>query len=124
MRLFLVFPIVRTHDCRRLFPNECIDKETDAYEDERNAQTLPHVEDHIVLERNLRLLDEFYQESHSEADDEEYADKCASIQFVEFVSVHPYQDYSQYEIAERLINLCRMFRLGFVPQIEYESPRK
>ena len=51
----------------RLFRMDCtgrkladgrIDKETDTEKDERDAEPLPHVEKHILLEFHLRVLDE------------------------------------------------------------------
>ena len=65
-RLCLLF--LRMDDHRRLLLYMGINKEGYTQDDERNAEKLSHVQDHILLESHLRLLDELYQETHSKQD--------------------------------------------------------
>ena len=99
-------------------------KEADAKKDERDAQKLTHVQDHILLETNLRFLDELDEEAHAEASDEEGSDEEASVELVQTESVHKDLEHSEEEIAQGLIKLRRMFRLGLAAELEDEAPWK
>ena len=60
----------------RRFPfYKTVDQKSDAEKYKRYAQNLSHIQYHILLEPDLRLLYEFYQESHTEEHDEKYAYK-------------------------------------------------
>ena len=63
----------------RLFLYMAVNQEADAEKDERNAEPLAHIQNHILLESDLRLLDEFNQETHAEAADEEGSDEESAI---------------------------------------------
>ena len=121
-RFFTV--LVRNDSLCRLFSDECINQESDADEDERNAEDLPHVENHVVLECDLRFLDELYEETHTETYDEEYADECSAIYLLQIELIHAQEHDSENQVAQCLVNLGRMFRFGFAPQVEDEAPRK
>ena len=108
----------------RLFLYMAVNQEADAEKDERNAEPLSHIQNHILLESDLRLLDEFYQEAHSEASDEECTDEEAAVQFRKSVFIHQYLEDTQKEIAQGLIKLGRMLWFGLSPELEYEAPRK
>ena len=109
--------------CRHL-ADEGVNQEADTYENERNTENLSHVQSHSFLESNLRFLDEFYKETHSEKYDEEDADECAPINLVQFEPVHPEEDETENQIAECLIQLRRVFRLGLSAKLENKAPRK
>lgn len=119
------FTIGLRHDgfCR-LFSDKRINQESDADKDERNAENLSHIENHIVLECHLRFLDEFYEESHAETYDEEYADECSAIYLLQIELIHAQEHDSENQVAQCFVNLGRMFRFGFAPQVEDEAPRK
>ena len=68
--------LLRMHGLGRLLLHKGIYQETYTYEDERYAQPLAHVQDHILFESDLRFLDELYEESHSEKDNEEHPYKA------------------------------------------------
>ena len=121
-RFFTV--LFRNDSLRRLFPDECINQEPYADEDERNAENLSHVEDHVVLECYLRFLDKLYEEAHAETYDEEYADECSAINLLQIEPIHAQEHDSENQVAQCLVNLGRMFRFGFAPQVEDEAPRK
>ena len=118
-RFFTV--LLRNDSLCRLFSDECINQESDADEDERNAEDLPHVENHVVLKCYLRFLDEFYEEAHTETYDEEYADECSAIYFLQIELIHAQEHDSENQVAQCLVNLGRMFRFGFAPQVEDEA---
>ena len=80
----------------RLLFNICVDKEAYAEKDEWDAQQLSHIQDHIILKCYLRFLNEFYKEAHAETYDEEYADECSSVDFVELEFVQIHEAYSEY----------------------------
>lgn len=121
-RFFTV--LFRNDSLRRLFSDECINQESDADEDERNAENLSHIEDHVVLECYLRFLDELYEEAHAETYDEEYADECSAIYLLQIELIHAQEHDSENQVAQCLVNLGRMFRFGFAPKVEDEAPRK
>ena len=108
----------------RLFLYMAVNQEADAEKDERNAEPLAHIQNHILLESDLRLLDEFYQEAHSEASDEECTDEEAAVQFRKSVFIHQYLEYTEKEIAQGLIELGRVLRFRLTSKLEDESPRK
>lgn len=95
-----------------------------ADEYEWDTQKLAHIEQHILLESHLRLLDELYQETHAEKHYEEYPDKCASSDVFQLVAVHPQENQSENQIAQRLVYLRRMMRNGLPCPQENEAPRK
>ena len=80
----------------RLLFNICVDKEAYAEKDEWDAQQLSHIQDHIILKCYLRFLNEFYKEAHAETYDEEYADECTPVDFVELEFVQIHEAYSEY----------------------------
>ena len=79
---------------------------------ERDAEPLAHVKYHILLEADLRLLDELDEETHAEASDEECSDEESSMELRKLVLIHQDLEYSQEEIAQSLVQLSRMLRLG------------
>ena len=116
--------LLRMNCSSRLFFYVAVDKEAYAKQNERYAEPLSHIQYHILLEHHLRFLDEFDKESHSEATDEECSDEETAIEFIELILIHQYLEYSEEEIAERFIELSRMFRLGLASELENESPRE
>jgi hypothetical protein len=88
---------------RRLFSDETICQEAYSEKDERDAQPLTHIQNHILLESYLRLLDELDKESHSEASDEKCSDKESSMKLRKLILVHQNLEYSQKEVADSLI---------------------
>ncbi len=56
----------RMHDSGRLLLYEAIGQKSHAKQNERYAEELSHVQQHILLKANLRLLYEFNKETHSE----------------------------------------------------------
>lgn len=108
----------------RLFLYMAVNQEADAEKDERNAEPLAHIQNHILLESDLRLLDEFYQEAHSEASDEECTDEEAAVQLRKSVFIHQYLEHTEKEIAQGLIELGRVLRFRLTSKLEDESPRK
>ena len=81
--------------------------------DKRDTQALTHIQNHILLETNLRFLDEFDKEAHSEATDKEGSDEESPMKLWKSVFVHQNLENSQEEVAESLIKLGRMFWRGF-----------
>ena len=116
--------LLRMHSFCRLLPDESIDKEADSYKDERNAEPLSHIQDHILLEAHLRFLDELYEETHSEKDDEEYTDEGSPVDLVQSELVKADEDNSEKSVAQSLIKLGRMFRESLAAKVEDEAPRK
>ena len=121
MSLFCLL-LLRMHDHRRLLLHIGIDKEADAEKDERNTEQLSHVKDHILLEADLRLLDEFDKEAHAEASDEECTDEESPVELRKLVFVHQDLEDSEKEIAEGLVELGRMFRFSLAAELEDEAP--
>ena len=107
-----LFLLLRMLYCSRLLLYMTVYQESDAKKDERYAQPLAHVQGHVILEHDLRLLDEFYEESHSETSYKESADEEASVKLWQAVLVHQYLEDSQKEIAQCLIKLGRVFRFS------------
>ena len=101
-----------------------IHKETYSEKDERDTQKLTHVKDHILLEINLGFLDEFYEEPHPETNNEEDPYERASVDTVEFLHIQPKKEQAEDQIAERFVQLSRMFGLCLTSETEHESPRK
>ena len=113
------------HDhLRRLFPDKGIDQEADSKQDERDAEELAHIEDHIIFKCHLRLLDELDQESGTEADNEENADECPPVHLLEAIFVEQDESDSEKEIGQGLVELGRMLRLRLSPEFEDEAPRQ
>ena len=121
-RLRLLF--LRMDDHRRLLLYMGINKEGYTQDDERNAEKLSHIQDHVLLESYLRLLDELDEEAHAETPDEEGSDEEATIELVESVLVHQDLEHAKKEVAESLIKLSRMLRLGLSTEFEDEAPRQ
>ena len=112
------------NDHRRLLPDMAIYEEADADKHERDAEPLTHIEDHLVLESYLRFLDELDEETHTETADEECSDEESPVELRKSVLVHQDLEYSEKEIAERLVKLCRMLWLCLSSELEDEAPRK
>ena len=121
-RLRLLF--LRMDDHRRLLLYMGINKEGYTQNDERNAEKLSHVQDHVLLESYLRLLDELDEEAHSEASDEECSDEESPVELRKSVLVQQDLEYSEKEVAESFIKLGRMLRLGLSAELEDEAPWK
>ena len=77
----------RMDNQNRLFLDEGIYQHADTDQDERNAEPLSHIEDHIILKSDLRFLYELYKESHSEEDDKEHSDECSPVHLLCLVLV-------------------------------------
>ena len=116
--------LLRMYSFRRLLPDESIDEEADSYKDERNAEPLSHIQNHILLEAYLRFLDELYEETHSEKDDEEYTDEGSPVDLAQSELVKADEDNSEKSIAQSLIKLGRMLGESLAAQVEDETPRK
>ena len=108
----------------RLLPDETVNKKTYSDKHKRDAEPLSHIQNHILLESHLRFLDELYEETHSETSDEEGSDEESTMKLRKSVLIHKYLKYTEKEIAQRLIELSRMLRLGLSSQLEDEAPRK
>jgi hypothetical protein len=108
----------------RLLLDIAVDKEAYTEKDERYTQKLTHVQDHILLETDLRFLDELYKEAHAETSDEESSDEEASVKLVEAEFIHKYLEHSEKEIAQSLIKLRRMLRQSLATELENETPWK
>ena len=111
-------------DCCRCFDDEGPDEQEDSRDDERYRQQLTHIQCHSLFEADLRFLDKFDQEAHSEAAYEEESEEESAVNLVELFGVNPYKYQSQNKIAERFVYLCRVFGLCFSAQLEDESPRE
>ena len=83
---------------------------------------MSHIENHILLETDLRLLYEFNQEAHAETSDKEGTEKEAPVNLVGLVSVKRKQQEAEDEIGEGLIELGRMLWHGLTPEFEDEAP--
>ena len=90
-----------------------IDEETDTEKDEWDAEPLPHVEKHILLELHLRVLDELDEEAGTETADEEPTDEEAAVHLVQFLFVDEDEDDAEDEVAESLVELGRMAGKAF-----------
>ena len=101
--LLLAGSLLRHNHLCRLFPDKGIDQEADSEQDERNAEELSHIEDHIILKGYLRLLDELDQESGTEADNEKNTDECSPVHLLEAIFVEQNQADSEKEIGQGLI---------------------
>ena len=123
-RLLSLSPRMLYH-CR-LPPSEAIDDKAYAYENERDAENLPHVESHAGLEVDLVILDEFDNETYPEEGYEEYAENGTPLEFFKTVSVQCEQGESENHVTQGLIDLCRMMRLAVPMRIthKHEPPRQ
>ena len=83
---------------------------------------MSHIENHILLETDLRLLYEFNQEAHSETSDKEGTEEEAPVNLVGLVSVKRKQQEAEDEIGEGLIELGRMLWHGLTPEFEDKAP--
>ena len=89
-------------------PGVGVDQETDAQEDERDAQDLAHVQRHALFEGDLRFLDELDEETHAEADDEEDADERPPVGLVKTFPIQPEEEEAQEKVGERFVKLGGM----------------
>ena len=121
-RLCLGF--LRVYSSCRHLADKGIYKESDTRQNKRDAENLSHVQSHRLLESHLRFLDEFYQEAHAKKHYEENTDECAAIYLVKLEPVHPEEDEAENQIAEGLIQLCRVFRLSLTAKFEDKAPRQ
>ena len=112
------------NDGCRLLSDAAVHQEANSDKDERNTEALSHIQDHTLLETYLRLLDELNEEAHSEATDKEGSDEESSAKLRQSVLVHQDLEYSQKEVAESLIKLCRMLWLCLVSELKNEAPRE
>jgi hypothetical protein len=76
-----------------------VDKEADTKENERYAEKLTHVEEHVLLESHLRFLDELDEETAAETSDEEGSDEESAVEFRETILVHQYLENSEKEVT-------------------------
>ena len=102
------------HYCRRALAPGGINQNRDTSDDKGDGKQLTHIEGHSLLELNLRLLDEFDKEPHTEAAQQEGAEEETAVHLVQFLCIHPYQEQSQQQVAEGFVELRRMLglRLG------------
>ena len=107
---------------RRLLLYMAVYKESDAQKDERYAEPLAHIENHVLFEADLRLLDELDEEAHAETSDEECSDEESAMELRQTVLIHQDLEDAQEEVAEGFVKLGRMLRLGLVTKLEDESP--
>ena len=108
----------------RLFSYAAVHQEGKSDKDERNAEALTHIKNHILLKTDLWFLYEFDEEAHTEATDEEGTDEESSMKLRQSVLVHQDLEHSQEEVAESLIKLCRMLWLRLVSELENKAPRE
>ena len=114
----------RMDNSGRLFAHEGIYQKYHTCKNERDAQDLSHIQGHRFLKSHLRLLDEFYQETHAKEYDKEDAYKCSPIDLFQLILVHPKKNQTKEQIAESLVKLCRMFRLSLTAKVEDKAPRE
>ena len=101
--------------------SECgYDRDYNTCNNERYGKTLPHIQEHIVFKFHLRFLDEFDDESHSEASDKKYSKKCATMHPVQFPDIGRQHSQAEQEITRRLIQLRRMLGFSLSVEGEYE----
>ena len=62
----------------RLLPDERKNQDADSCQNKRKRKNLSHIENHILLETDLRLLYEFNQEAHAETSDKEGTEEEAA----------------------------------------------
>lgn len=111
-------------DGRRLLADEGVNQEAYAQKDERDAQDLSHVEHHVFLETDLRLLDKFDEETAAEAPYHEDADERPAPCLVQTPFVYGHQHKAQEEIRAGLVKLGRMLGLGLAAKFEDKAPRE
>ena len=87
------------HDGGRLLLDITVYKESDAEKNKRDTEPLSHIQDHVLLETDLRFLDEFYQKTHAEATDEECSYEEASVELRQSILIHQNLEYSQKKIT-------------------------
>ena len=112
------------NDGSRLFPDICINQESDTEKYKRDTQNLAHIEDHIVFESHLWLLDEFNDEPHAEAYDKEDADERSPVNPVQPELVQTDKANAENKVGQCLVQLCRMLRFRLAPEVENKAPRK
>lgn len=108
----------------RLLPDICVNQESDTEKNKRDTQNLAHIEDHIVFESYLRLLDEFNDEPHAEAYDEEDSDECSPVNLVQPELVKTDKSKAKNKVSQCLVQLCRMLGFRLAPEIKDKAPRK
>ena len=91
------FRLFRMHYHGWLAPLQAVDNQTYTRNNERDAEYLAHIQDHIFLESYLRFLDELDKETHTEKHYEENTEKSPSFEFRQtvFVQSHKYQTQNQ-----------------------------
>ena len=82
-----------------------IDEQADACDDEGDGEQLAHVQEHRLLELDLRLLDEFDQEAAAEAAQQEEAEEESAVHLVQLVLVDPDHDHAEQQVGEGLVQL-------------------
>ena len=97
-------------------------QDSDAGKNERYREELPHIEGHTLFEANLRLLDEFDEETHAEAADQERAEEKSPRKTVEFLPIEADKDQSENKVGSCLVQLRGMLGLGLTVAVEDESP--
>ena len=123
MSRFCLLFLRMDYHCRLLL-HISVYEEAYTQKNERHAQPLSHIQNHILFESYLRLLDELDEESHSEASDEECSDEESPVELRKSVLVHQYLENSEKEVAQCFIKLSRMLRIGLSSEFEDESLRK
>ena len=68
---------------------EGIHQQAYSQDDERDAEGLAHINDHVLLKSLLRLLDELNEETHPEATDKEQTYKGSTVHLVKFLDIEP-----------------------------------
>lgn len=108
---------------RQLF-DEGPDYESNAKENEGDAEELSHVKEHSLLEFHLRILYEFYEETSAEAADEEDSGDDSPVEFIFAEEIQRKEDYSKGKIERGLVQLRWMTGNGFPVPLEYKAPGK
>ena len=98
------------------------DEAADPDEHERDTQELAHIEDHVLLERHLRVLHELDEDAASEAHDEEYTGESTPVHLVKTPFVKGIEHKAQEEVCAAFIKLGGMAGNGFPVSLEDESP--
>ncbi len=95
-------------------PHHGVDNQSDAKEYEGYAEELAHVEHHCLLELDLGILYEFYEEAWQEDADEEDSEDESRTLFGILFPVHPHQQAEECEIAQSLVDLRRVAGLTVI----------
>ena len=101
----------------RVLPPQCSDNQPNAGDNERDAEQLPHIEEHTLFELLLDVLDELDAEAAAEDQQEETAEQeTGTLACVVFL-VEPGIDEEDHQVAEGFIELrgvrrCREDRVA------------